>query len=160
MEQVVLLIGGNIGNRLELIAQAEALLGEEFKVTGKSSIYETEAWGGSSEGNYLNRALVLEVNREAEELLDITQGIEDRLGRTRVKKWGDRTMDIDIIYFGEKIVDTDRLKVPHPFLAERRFVLEPLAEVLPDFIHPIFGKNNIELLRLCKDESKVEKLKP
>ena len=78
------------------------------------------------------------------------------MGRIRGEKWGDRTMDIDILYFGNEKFQSERLTIPHPFLQERRFVLEPLAEILPDFIHPILNKSNRELLENCLDKSSVK----
>ncbi|GGF30380.1 2-amino-4-hydroxy-6-hydroxymethyldihydropteridine diphosphokinase [Echinicola rosea] len=158
MHQIVLLIGGNLGDRKKLIQEAVERLSSKFKVVGASSVYETAAWGGHSSGRYLNQALVMETALSAEEVLNITQSVENVLGRQRLQKWGDRTMDIDIIYFGEEVIDTDRLKVPHPLMAERRFVLTPLAEIMPDFVHPVLNKTNQALLESCQDPGLVEKV--
>ncbi|AWW32285.1 2-amino-4-hydroxy-6-hydroxymethyldihydropteridine diphosphokinase [Echinicola strongylocentroti] len=158
MKQVVLLIGGNLGDRSKLIQEAKDMLRQHVELIKGSSLYETAAWGGKSSGSYLNQALVVETELEAEAVLDITQGVENALGRERLAKWGDRTMDIDIIYFGDEVVDTARLKVPHPLMTERRFVLTPIVEILPDFVHPVLQKNNRELLESCTDESAVAKV--
>ena len=155
MEEVVLLIGGNLGDREGLINQALEKLEHYFPIHKKSSIYETEAWGGSSSGNYLNMALSVMTGRSPEEVLNIAQQVESELGRTREVKWGDRTMDIDIIYFGSRIIQSKRLKIPHPLMAERKFVLLPLVEILPDFVHPKLKMSNRELLVQCPDNSSV-----
>lgn len=156
MEKVVLILGGNLGNRLALIEEATFLLSQIFgNPQVFSSIYETEAWGGLSSGNYLNQVLVYETNEKPEFILNSILNIEDKMGRQRKVKWGDRNMDIDILYYGTKSVDKEDLTIPHPFIQERRFVLAPLNEILPDFVHPILFKSHSELLDNCKDESKV-----
>lgn len=157
MNQVVFILGGNLGDRLGLIGSAAELLESTFgPVLLKSSIFETEAWGGKSNGNYLNQVIVFNTSFFPEEILDVILEIELKMGRTREGKWGDRTMDIDILYFGNEKFQSERLTIPHPFLQERRFVLEPLAEILPDFVHPILNKANQELLENCLDKSSVK----
>ncbi|WP_143960419.1 2-amino-4-hydroxy-6-hydroxymethyldihydropteridine diphosphokinase [Litoribacter populi] len=160
MSQVVLLLGGNIGDRLNYLSLARMELEKVFPFKQTSSIYETAAWGGNSKQPYLNQLIIVETETSPESVLDKTQEIELRLNRTREVKWGDRTMDIDLIYYDDLIINTDRLKLPHPLLQERRFLLIPLLEVLPDFVHPILGKNTRELLAECIDEGKVSKLIP
>ena len=101
MRQIILIIGGNIGDRLSLITQAKQLLEEKIgKINLISSLYETEAWGGVSKGNYLNQILILESELSAEQVLDKALQIEKVLGRQRDIKWGNRTMDIDILFCG------------------------------------------------------------
>lgn len=157
MNQVVFILGGNLGDRLGLIGSAAELLESTFgPVLLKSSIFETEAWGGKSNGNYLNQVIVFNTSFFPEEILDLILEIELKMGRKREGKWGDRTMDIDILYFGNEKFQSERLTIPHPFLQERRFVLEPLAEILPDFVHPILNKANQELLENCLDKSSVK----
>ncbi len=155
MHQVVLMIGGNLGDREQLIKEALHGLVEIGKIEMQSSIYETEAWGDASEMGYLNQAVVVRTNRSPIEFLRSVQQIENRLGRVRKEKWGDRTMDIDIIYVDDLVYHDEDLTLPHPMMAERNFVLVPLVEILPDYIHPIFGVSNRELLRRCKDGRKV-----
>lgn len=157
MNQVVFILGGNLGDRLGLIGSAAELLESTFgPVLLRSSIFETEAWGGKSNGNYLNQVIVFNTSFFPEEILDVILEIELKMGRKREGKWGDRTMDIDILYFGNEKFQSERLTIPHPFLQERRFVLEPLAEILPDFVHPILNKANQELLENCLDKSSVK----
>jgi 2-amino-4-hydroxy-6-hydroxymethyldihydropteridine diphosphokinase len=157
MNQVVFILGGNLGDRLRLIEGSVELMVSHFgPITRKSSIFETAAWGGKSNGNYLNQVLVFNTSFFPEEILDVILEIELKMGRTRGEKWGDRTMDIDILYFGNEKFQSERLTIPHPFLQERRFVLEPLAEILPDFVHPVLNKTNLELLENCLDKSSVK----
>ncbi len=156
MEKVVLIVGGNLGNRFALIEEATFLLSKIFgNPLVFSCIYETEAWGGMSSGNYLNQILIYETNEKPEFILKSILSIENQLGRQRKVKWGDRNMDIDILYYGSKLINKEDLIIPHPFIQERRFVLVPLNDVLPDFVHPILFKPHSELLDLCKDQSKV-----
>ncbi|WP_215223460.1 2-amino-4-hydroxy-6-hydroxymethyldihydropteridine diphosphokinase [Echinicola shivajiensis] len=156
MEKVVLLIGGNLGDRETLLKGAVFKLGKQFEILKLSGIYETAAWGGKSSGNYLNMAVLLSTDKSPMEVLEIGLEIENELGREREEKWGDRTMDIDIIYFGGQVIQTERLKVPHPMMPNRRFVLVPISEILPDFIHPQLKITNRDLLEKCLDESEVK----
>lgn len=164
MDKVVLIIGGNLGNRLELIKEANRSLMLHFGIPKcSSSIFETAAWGGKSVGNYLNQVLIFETSQSPDAVLDAILRIEEKMGRQRDLKWGDRTMDIDILYFGNKIIRKPKLIIPHPYIQERRFVLEPLNEILPDFSHPLLAKTHRELMELCTDTSRVdvfEKLNP
>jgi 2-amino-4-hydroxy-6-hydroxymethyldihydropteridine diphosphokinase len=157
-EKVVLTVGGNKGARNELLKAAVEAVSGLGELTLQSTVFETEAWGGVAKGLFLNQVVEINTTYSASELLAFTQQIEIGLGRKREEHWGDRTMDIDIIYFGNKIIDTDELRIPHPFLAERRFVLAPLAEILPDFIHPVLGKSSQQMLEECQDKSEVWEL--
>ncbi|MEX2594307.1 MAG: 2-amino-4-hydroxy-6-hydroxymethyldihydropteridine diphosphokinase [Anditalea sp.] len=155
MHQVVLSIGGNLGDREQLIKEAIDLLDELCTPKAMSSLYETEAWGNVSDGNYLNQVLVVLTEKAPMDFLGLTQKIENKLGRTRSEKWGSRTMDIDLIYFDDMIYQDENLIIPHPLMSERKFVLVPLVEIMPDFIHPVFQISNQELLLRCRDESEV-----
>jgi len=157
MEKLVLIIGGNIGDRLLLINQTVDLLNTIFGPMDRaSSIYESSPWGGNSSGNYLNQVLIYSTDLSPKKVLKQIQKIEDLLGRQRDMKWGDRTMDIDILYYGKKIISSDLLRIPHPFIGARKFVLIPLQEVLPDFIHPVLKMTNVELMENCPDTSEVK----
>ncbi|MFC4871263.1 2-amino-4-hydroxy-6-hydroxymethyldihydropteridine diphosphokinase [Negadavirga shengliensis] len=155
MDRVVLGIGGNLGDREALLKDAVRHLESKMRIVKKSSIYETAAWGGNSSLPYLNQVVVMETGMSPEEVLDFVQEVEQQHGRVRNERWGDRTMDIDILYFGKQIIHTDRLQVPHPRLPHRNFVLKPLAEVLPDFLHPKNGLSQKELLERCGDTLSV-----
>lgn len=158
-EKVVLILGGNKGDKSGLLKSAVERVSELGELTLKSVVYETEAWGGVAKGAFLNQVIEIKTTYSPFEFLAFTQKIEIDLGRKRDEHWGDRTMDIDIIYFGKSIISSEELRIPHPFLSERRFVLAPLAEILPDFVHPVLGKSNLELLKECEDKSGVVVLK-
>jgi 2-amino-4-hydroxy-6-hydroxymethyldihydropteridine diphosphokinase len=154
--EVVLSLGGNKGDREKLLFRAIEQLNDHFQLLKVSKIYETSAWGGVAKGDFLNQLAMISTSLEPEDVLDIIRGIEFDLGRTREEPWGDRTMDIDILYFGDRTIDTERLKIPHPFIAERKFVLVPLAELLPDKIHPNTGITSSQMLSACEDRSEVQ----
>lgn len=159
LQKVYLLLGANLGNREETLQKAISLLNEQIgPVSKQSHLYETAPWGKTDQPGFLNLALELTSEKTAQELLSLTQSIESQLGRVRHEKWGARLIDIDILYFGELISNSDNLTLPHPFIQERRFVLVPLEEIAPEFIHPVFKKTTRELLISCPDSSEVTKV--
>ena len=142
-------LGSNLGDRRRTLEGAIAALGTTRGVTVRkvSSFHETEPVGGPpGQGMFLNAAAVLETTLDPLELLHTLQQIEERFGRVRTVRWGERTLDLDILLFGDQIIDTPELTVPHPGLRVRRFVLEPLAEVAPDARDPVTGRRVIGLL--------------
>lgn len=154
--KVVLGIGGNKGDRASYLSQAVEALSKQVTLISCSQVYESEAWGGvAKNGNFLNQVLLIQTDLDPLALLQITQQIEIDLGRTREEHWGDRTIDIDILYFGELVSHDPQLILPHPYIAERRFVLQPLAEILPIKKHPVSGKTSVELLAACSDLGQV-----
>ncbi len=154
--EVVLGIGGNKGDRAAYLETAIEVLSKQVTLVGCSKIYETEVWGGvATNGNFLNQVVCIQTDLDPTSLLELIQGIELDLGRTREQHWGDRTIDIDILYFGAEVWNTPTLSIPHPYLAQRSFVLQPLAEILPTKLHPILGKTSLELLAQCKDQGQV-----
>ncbi len=154
--EVILSLGGNKGDREKLLFRAIESLNDHFQLLKVSKIYQTSAWGGVAKGDFLNQVAIISTEFGPEEVLEIIQDIEIDLGRKREEPWGDRTMDIDILYFGDEVIHTDLLQVPHPYITERKFVLIPLAELLPEKLHPISGKSSIEMLAESKDQSKVK----
>jgi len=142
-------IGGNLGDRRRWMVQAVRLLREHdgVEVLAVSSFIETEPVGGpSGQPSYLNGALELETDLEPRALLAALLAIEDRLGRQRAVRWGPRTVDLDLLLYGDRIIAEERLEVPHPRMRERRFVLEPLAEIAPEVVDPVTGLTAGELL--------------
>ncbi|HAZ23555.1 MAG TPA: 2-amino-4-hydroxy-6-hydroxymethyldihydropteridine diphosphokinase, partial [Algoriphagus sp.] len=117
-------------------------------------------WGNVADQDFLNQVVVISSALEPLDFLKEIQAIEKVLGRKRVETWGNRTMDIDILYWNQEVIDHENLKVPHPFLQKRKFVLIPLVEILPDQIHPILNQTNSQILEVCPDESLVEILEP
>ena len=140
--RVTLLIGGNQGNRAELLQQACNMIGQEIgDIVQLSSIYESKAWGFETEQNFLNQAVVVETRLDAHEVLSKALSIEAELGRVRTGNgYASRTMDIDILFVDDNCIDTPELTVPHPRIHQRNFVLVPLCEIMPDFVHPILQK--------------------
>ena len=158
---IYLSLGSNIRPREYFLSEAIQLLQRTVGLLiSKSTIYETESWGFSSEVPFLNIVILMESAWNAESVLRETRKIEKRLGRThKGKPYRSRKIDIDILYINKEVIDSPELTVPHPHLTERRFVLEPLAELSPDFIHPILQKTSLELLKECRDASGVKKIK-
>ena len=150
MATAYLSLGSNLGDRLRLIQEAVAALTVEAgPVTALSSLYETAPWGFSSPHRFLNVALALETTLSPETLLAVTQRIERDLGRTHKSvagRYADRTIDIDLLFVGDAVLDTPALTLPHPRLHLRRFVLEPLCEIAPDLCHPLLRKSVSQLL--------------
>ena len=156
---VYLLLGSNLGDRLQIMRAARKLIAMEIgHIVSASSIYETAPWGVLDQPSFLNQVLEVATEMTPEEVLRIILDIEHELGRIRYERWGARVIDIDILYFESLVVDTARLTIPHPRLHERRFTLAPLSEVAPNFIHPILNKNSEQLLAECIDTSEVKLL--
>ncbi len=154
-----LLLGSNLGNSLKYLADASNLISSRVgTIKAKSSLYRTESWGKHDQPDFINKVIELETELSPEELLQGILAIEVELGRERNERWGSRTIDIDILLFGDQIIDQPNLKIPHPFLHERRFSLEPLCEIVPDFIHPIFNRTIKALLNDLSDNLFVKKL--
>jgi len=120
-------------------------------VQGESGIYETEAWGKMDQPSFLNAVILLDTQLAPEPLLFEILKIEEDLGRVRFEKWGERIIDIDILYYNSEVIELHNLVVPHPQLENRRFTLEPLVEVSPEFVHPVLQLTNRKLLEKCKD---------
>lgn len=148
-----LLLGSNQGDRLSLIQAALKAIDshEAISISAQSSLYETAAWGKENLPPHINIAVAVNTSLAPIELLDAVQAIEQELGRERIEKWGVRTMDIDIIYYDNVVMETSRLTIPHPWLQERRFVLVPLNEIAPTMQHPKLLETNATLLAQCKD---------
>ncbi len=159
MNQVFLGLGGNLGDRmnnLELVLSAIEL--NVGAIGRKSSIYQTKAWGETEQPDFLNMVVEVLTRHSAEQVLNAIQKIETDLGRIRIEKWGTRTMDIDILFYNEEILNSDRLIIPHPLMEKRKFVLLPLAEIAEKLIHPCLKKTIGQLLLECEDELDVFKL--
>ncbi len=156
---VHLLLGGNIGDRVEVLKNAKKLIEKELgKVLQASQLYETAAWGKEDQNAFLNQVVLVKSQFSPEEILHIIQHIENELGRVRYVKWGERLIDIDILFIEDEIIDLKDLKVPHPYIQDRRFTLIPLSEISPEFIHPLFNKSINTLLSECADALEVKQI--
>ena len=159
MRTAYLLIGGNLGNRKENLAKAVSLINEQCgSLTRSSSIYETEAWGNTDQPSFLNQALEISTSLTARLLMRRVLRIEEEMGRIRKEKLGPRIIDIDILLFENEIHDLRFLKIPHPEMQNRRFVLVPLAEINSTLQHPVLKKTIAELLEECPDNLEVKKI--
>lgn len=151
------LIGGNLGDRLDYLARARALMAEQIgQILNASAIYQTQAWGYTQQPDFLNQALITRSALPPFQAMQTALRIELQLGRERHQRWHERTIDIDLIYAQDFCLETESLTLPHPRAHERRFVLMPLAEISPDFVHPVWHKTQTELLQICPDTSAIE----
>ncbi|MCR4659934.1 MAG: 2-amino-4-hydroxy-6-hydroxymethyldihydropteridine diphosphokinase [Bacteroidales bacterium] len=167
-EDIVLLLGGNVGDTHVLLAEARIMLsrrvGEELCCSG---LYETEPWGMVAQQMFINQAVLLRTELAPLQCLNELQAIEIALGRQPhavaynadgSRRYASRPIDIDIIFYGSQVLNTPRLTVPHPRMHLRRFVLEPLVEVVPNYIHPLLKRSVVELLADCHDDGCVTRI--
>jgi 2-amino-4-hydroxy-6-hydroxymethyldihydropteridine diphosphokinase len=147
-----LLLGSNQGNRAEQLQMAAVRIEQSLGTIEKSSsLYETAAWGKTDQPNFLNQAIVAKSTLNPTQTLAVIHAIEIEMGRERIIKWGERIIDIDILYADDLVVNLPHLRVPHPEIQNRKFVLTPLVEIMPDYTHPVLLKTNLELLQACND---------
>jgi len=153
---VYLSLGSNIGNRSEHIIAASALINKRIgKVAKSSHFYETQAWGNTDQDPFINQVVLVNTLLEPRKLLEEITYIERELGRERKEKWGPRTIDIDILFYGKRVIRDKGLEIPHPDLHKRAFILVPMMELDPDLEHPVLNMA-IDLLYMdCEDESDV-----
>jgi len=147
MPRAYLSIGSNLGDRINYINKAiEKLKQNNIKIIKSSNIIETEPYGYKEQGKFLNMAVEIDSDLEPLELMKLILEIESELGRIRTVRWGPRVIDIDIIFYDSLIINEPDLKIPHPDMQNRLFVLKPLHEIAPDFVHPVLKKTITELL--------------
>src|SRR5205809_1547393 len=153
MNTAFLLTGSNLGNRLQNLQYAAKLIEESCGVIYRSSsIYQTAAWGYTTQPDFYNQALALHTLFSPDELMAALLKIENDMGRQRSFKMAPRIIDIDVLLIDNIIYNSSVVTIPHPHLAERRFVLTPLSEIAGEIVHPVFKKTINELLTECKDE--------
>lgn len=156
MNNVYLLIGGNVGDRLDNLQQAVMTIDRTCgRVVRQSAIYETAAWGKTDQQSFLNQALLVETGLTAFQLLERVLEAETLLGRVRKERYGPRIIDIDILFFNDDMISAPELTIPHPEIQNRRFALTPMAAIAPDYLHPVLGKTIRTLLEECKDDLAV-----
>lgn len=159
MIDVFLLLGSNLGDRQLFLQQAIVHIEADIaSIEKKSSVYETQSWGKTDAPNYLNQVIQLKTVLSPQLVLQKILHIENVFGRKREEKWGSRTIDIDILFYGQDIIAEPELTVPHPELHNRMFTLAPLSEIAPDLVHPILHKTIFDLKSELKDNLIVKKL--
>lgn len=152
MNKAFISLGGNIGDRLENLKKAASYLSENAgSIIKSSTVYETASWGKTDQPNFLNQVLLLETEYTSADLIKIILDIEEMMGRKRSFKNASRVIDIDILFYNKQIIDQTSLKIPHPEIQNRRFVLIPLNEIAADFVHPVLNEKITALLYSCKD---------
>jgi 2-amino-4-hydroxy-6-hydroxymethyldihydropteridine diphosphokinase len=157
METVYLLMGTNLGDRSANLKICLAGLMEIGEIIAVSPIYQCKAWGNQDQPDFFNQAIAIETKKSPEESLLILLKIEKAIGRVRRERWGSRIIDIDILLFGNRNINSENLTVPHPHLPERKFALIPLNDIAPDMIHPVLNKSIRELLLKCTDPLEVKR---
>ena len=157
-QHLFLSLGGNLGNTREIFEGAYPHIEKKIgKIAVYSSIYQTEAWGPIPQADFLNQVLLVTTTLKPEACLTELLEIERQFGRERKERWGPRTLDLDILFYGDVIIAASDLSIPHPRIAERKFILTPLAEIAPLFEDPTSRKSMTALLAACADESQVNR---
>lgn len=149
-------LGANVGRKTEQILMAIEEISSLGNIEKRSSLYKTQAWGNEDQDFFINGVVTVKTKLDPWSLLEQLIDIEEKIGKEKRTHWGPRRIDLDILYFGQKIIYEKSLIIPHPFLHLRNFVLVPLGEIEPDFLHPFLKKTTKELLQECPDKSIVE----
>ena len=156
-DRIFIGLGSNVGDPLYQLFTAVRLINKKAgAIVHTSSIYETEAWGKVDQEIFLNMVIEIQSNLSPFHLLYELQKIERQLKKGKKALWGPRRIDLDIIYYGDKIIEESQLIIPHPNMYLRNFVLVPLNEIAPEFVHPVFNVRSDELLEKCEDELNVK----
>lgn len=151
MAEAYIGLGSNQGNRHQNLQDAIRALDERVQVLDLSAIYRTKAWGLEDQPDFFNQVLKVKTKMTPEDLLEVTQGIERGLGRQREIRWGPRTIDLDLLIYGELIKHCESLRIPHPGIPDRNFVLTGMMDLAPNLKHPVLGKTIRELYLQCLD---------
>lgn len=148
MTKAALSFGANVGNRLGNIKKALRLLQSKgINIIKKSDVFETQPFGIENQPRFLNACAIIETSLEPLELLELVKRIEKEIGRITRERWGPREIDIDILFMGNIHIQSDKLTIPHKGIQERRFVLEPLCQISPEWIHPVLDQSAESLMQ-------------
>ena len=159
MNSSYLLIGGNLGNRIENLTKAISAIEKDIgKIIKVSAIYQTASWGITDQPDFLNQVLLVTTKFSAAETMQIILSVENKMGRIRTLKNASRIIDIDILFFNDEIINSRLLTIPHPEIQNRKFVLIPLNEIAPQLLHPVFKQSIQNLLSTSKDKLEVKPL--
>lgn len=155
-KKLVLSLGSNLGNRYAYLLRAIQKIEKYFN--SKSVVahfYETPPWGNENQSRFINTAIYLHTDISIDQCLKKVQAIEEEMGRLKTEKWGPRIIDIDILFYEYDVLETDIITVPHQHLHQRAFVLKPLQDILPNFIHPLKNKTIIQLIEDIDDNTLI-----
>jgi len=159
MKGKYLILGCNIGDRITSLQTALVKIKTDIgRIVRTSSIYATEPWGLKDQPPFYNQVVEIETDFDAFDTLNKVLAIEESMGRVRKEKWAERIIDIDILYFENQVINKENLTIPHPGIPDRRFVLIPLCELIPDNTHPVLKVSNADLLNATKDHLGVKKI--
>ncbi len=159
MKTTYLLLGGNMGDTQKYIFDAKKMIEAAIGIIKEeSALYQTSSWGKTNQPDFINQVISVETKCNPQQLLSKTMGIENALGRQRTEKWGSRTMDIDILFYGDGVINEKELVIPHPHLHERRFTLIPLMEIASGFYHPVLKQTISDLCVNLQDKLDVKKI--
>ena len=156
-QKAFLLLGSNLGNRSRQLSSARNFLGEQAgKIAASSRIYQTQPWGITQQPLFLNQAVLLNTTLEPLLLLEKILAIEEQMGRHRAEKWGERIIDIDILFYEDRVIHHEKLTIPHPQFQFRNFAMAPMVELAPAWKHPVLGKTVSQLLQESSDPLRAE----
>ena len=159
MNKTYLLLGSNMGNSQKQLTKAITFIEKKIgRVIRRSGLYQTAAWGNTDQPDFINQVIIAETELTAAQTMQAILSIEKNMGRVRTEKNAPRIIDIDILFFNKDIIAEKELSIPHPAIQLRRFVLVPLNELSPNFIHPILKRTNHQLLLKCPDKLDVKKI--
>jgi 2-amino-4-hydroxy-6-hydroxymethyldihydropteridine diphosphokinase len=155
--EVFISLGSNLGDRAENLKTAiHAIELKVGAIVRQSSVYETKPWGKSNQPDFFNQVILVHSDLSPQDCLLLLSAVEEQMGRKREEKWGARIIDLDLLYVGDEVIHTEKLSLPHPGISQRRFVLVPLIEIAPDFVHPQLRKDHRQLLSECSDLLEVK----
>jgi 2-amino-4-hydroxy-6-hydroxymethyldihydropteridine diphosphokinase len=159
MHHAYIQLGSNVGDKLAQLQTATQQIAKLVGIILKtSSVYQTAAWGNTNQDHFYNQIIIIKTTLSSQILLDTLLKIELQQGRIRTEKYAPRTIDLDILFYDNQIINLPNLQIPHPQISNRKFVLIPLVELVPKKLHPVYKKTMTQLLHVCADELEVEKI--